>query len=83
MTDDQAAKVSSWLERKWMGVATCPAGHRDAWATEDTLSFVPGFVDDDKGSRIAHELGHRFVLVTCTACGYVAFVNTKSVGIGP
>jgi hypothetical protein len=45
------------------------------------MSFVPGFVSDEKGPRIAHELGLRFVVLTCQECGYVAFLNTKTIGV--
>jgi hypothetical protein len=81
-TDEQTTTIQSWLSANWYGQARCPVGHDDAWSLEDTMSFVPGFVADGGGPRIVHESGFRFVVLTCEKCGYVAFLNTKTLGIG-
>jgi hypothetical protein len=81
-TDAQTTTIQSWLSEKWFGVAKCPAGHDDAWSVAESMAFVPGFVSDEGGSRIAHESGFRFVVLTCQSCGYVAFLNADMVGTG-
>jgi hypothetical protein len=81
-TDQRSTTIQDWLRANWYGKARCPAGHVDGWTVEDTMSFVPGFVTDEKGSRIAHERGFRFVVLTCEQCGYVAFLNARTLGIG-
>jgi hypothetical protein len=79
-TEQQTTTIQRWLDANWSPTARCPAGH-DAWAIEETMAFVPGFVKDEKGPRIAHEAGNRFVVLTCSTCGYVAFLNAKTVGV--
>jgi hypothetical protein len=81
-TDEQMTTIQAWLDANWYGTARCPVGHDDAWSLGDNMSFVPGFVADEKGPRIAHELGFRFVVLTCDNCGYVAFLNAKTLGLG-
>jgi hypothetical protein len=81
LTDEQTTTIQHWLSANWYGKAQCPAGHGDGWSLEDSMSFVPGFVSDENGPRIAHESGFRFVVLTCGQCGYVAFLNTKTLGI--
>ena len=80
-TDAQTSTIKGWLDSHWIGKARCPAGHDD-WSLESSMSFVPGFVSDEAGSRIVHENGFRFVVLTCEQCGYVAFLNTRTIGIG-
>jgi hypothetical protein len=47
------------------------------------MSFTPGFVADEGGPRVVHEHGFRFVVLTCGQCGYVAFLDSRTLGIGP
>lgn len=82
LTDEQTTTIQHWLEAHWFGRARCPAGHDAGWSVESSLSFVPGLVIDENGSRIVHERGFRFVVLTCDECGYVAFLNTRTLGIG-
>jgi hypothetical protein len=82
LTYEQTTIIKSWLDAQWFGKAKCPAGHDSDWSVESDMSFVPGFILDEKGPRIAHESGYRFVVLTCGQCGYVAFLNTKTVGLG-
>ena len=80
VTPTQKATIESWLEEHWAGQATCPAGH-DAWSLSPTMSFMPGFVVGEAGPKIAHERGSTFVVLTCTECAYVAFLDTKTIGV--
>ncbi len=82
LTDEQTTIIQSWLDAHWMGQARCPAGHEDEWSVENSMSFMPGFVADANGTRIAHESGFRFVVLTCDPCGYVALLNARIVGLG-
>jgi len=80
-TNEQTTTTQRWLDAHWYGKAKCPAGHDSGWSLEDSMSFVPGFVSDESGPRIVHERGFRFVVLTCEQCGYVAFLNAKTLGI--
>lgn len=81
LTDEQTTTISQWLDEHWYGQAKCPAGHDDSWSAGRSMSFMPGFVADETGSRIVHERGFRFVLLTCGECGYVALLNTATIGV--
>ena len=80
MNDTTQAAIDRWLDDKWRGQATCPAGHSE-WAVAENLSFMPGFVVSEAGPKIAHDRGFTFVVLTCTTCGYVALVDTGAVGL--
>jgi hypothetical protein len=81
LTDEQTTTIQRWLGAHWYGRARCPAGHDNGWSVEDSMSFTPGFVADEGGPKIVHEHGFRFVVLTCDLCGYVAFLNAKTLGI--
>jgi hypothetical protein len=79
MTDETT--IERWLDERWFGQATCPAGHED-WVVAPNLSFMPGFATTESGPKIMHERGFTFVVLTCGQCGYVAFLDTRTVGQG-
>ena len=78
MTDAQQSPIDRWLDERWHGQATCPAGHVE-WSVAPTMSFMPGFAMTEQGPKIVHENGFTFVVLTCTECGYVALIDTKSI----
>ena len=80
MNEPAQAAIESWLDDHWRGQATCPAGHDD-WKVAENLSFMPGFVVAESGPKIAHDRGFTFVVLTCTQCGYVALLDTGTVGL--
>ena len=80
VTENQRSAIETWLNEHWAGQAKCPAGH-DAWTVNPTMSFMPGFVVSDAGPKIAHERGFTFVVLTCSECAYVAFLDTKTIGV--
>ena len=77
MTDAQTP-IERWLDERWHGQATCPAGHSD-WSVAPTMSFMPGFAITEQGPKIVHENGFTFVVLTCAECGYVALIDAKSI----
>lgn len=81
-TETQRATIETWLNEHWMGQATCPAGH-DAWSVSPTMSFMPGFVVTEAGPKIAHDQGFTFVVLTCSECAYVAFLDSRTIGLSP
>ena len=78
MTDAVQSPIDRWLDAHWHGQATCPAGHGQ-WTVEPTMSFMPGFALTEQGPKIVHENGFTFVVLTCSTCGYVALLNSKSI----
>ena len=80
LTDAHRTAIERWLDEHWLGKATCPAGHDD-WSIAPNLSFMPGFVVGAEGTRIAHESGFTFVLLTCRQCGHTAFIDTTTMGL--
>ena len=81
LSEEQTTTIRRWLDEQWLGKARCPAGHDDAWVPGESMAFVPGFELNSNGSRIAHELGLRFIVQTCGRCGYVAFLDADTVGL--
>ena len=80
LTDTQQTAVPSWLNEHWVGQAKCPAGH-GTWAVAPTMSFMPGFAVTANGPKIVHEAGFTFVVLTCSECGYVALLDSKTIGL--
>ena len=80
LTETQQSTIETWLNEHWNGQAKCPAGH-DVWSVSPTMSFMPGYVTSEAGPKIAHEHGFTFVVLTCSECGYVALLDTKTVGV--
>lgn len=80
MNDTTRATIDRWLDEHWRSQATCPAGHSE-WRLAENLSFMPGFVPTEAGPKIAHDRGFTFVVLTCAECGYVAFLDTGTVGL--
>ncbi len=78
MTDAAQIRIDRWLDTRWHGRATCPAGH-SAWTPAPNLSFMPGYEVTEQGPKIAHEKGFTFVVLTCDECGYVAFLNSQTI----
>lgn len=82
MNDAQKTTIERWLDEHWLGQAKCPAGH-DGWSVAPNMSFMPGFTVGEGGPKIVHESGFTFVVLTCTTCGYVALLDTSTIGLGP